>query len=90
MRIKKAAMGVAAIQKEHQNKAYQKDTPVSSLKSEIGTLLFCLQFPVGPELSQAGWVLFERLLRRHIGLGVPPKCLSEPLQSTISMQGVSG
>ena len=72
------------------SKPYPKAAPMSSLQSEIGILLLCLQFPIGPELSQAGWVLFERLLRRHIGLGVPPKRLSEPLQSTISMQGVSG
>mgnify|MGYP001091229636 CR=1 FL=1 len=60
------------------------------LQQEIGELLFSLEFPVGQEIRQLGWLLFERQLRRYVGLRVPPKWLSEPLQSTISRQGMSG
>jgi len=93
MRAKKkgAAAPTTAQTIEHRTESYRSDLLPSSnnSKSDIGELLWSLQFPVG-ELQQIGWGLFERLLRRHIGLGVPPKCLSEPLQSTISRQGVSG
>jgi hypothetical protein len=47
-------------------KAYPKAESLSSLKSEIGILLLCLQFPIGHEVSQIGWTLFERLLRRYV------------------------
>ena len=70
---------------------YQKEYAKSSrnLRYEIGELLWCLQFPLG-EMSQVGWGLFERMLRRYISLKRASKCLSEPLESTISGQGVSG
>jgi len=86
MRTKKAAAGTAAKQKKRHSKAYIKNPPMSSnnSKSDIGELLWSLQFSVGFELQQIGWGLVERLLRRHIGLVVPPKCPSEPLQSTFS------
>ena len=37
-----------------------------NLKHEIAELLFCLELPVGHELSQVGWVLFEWRLRQYI------------------------
>ena len=53
-----------------QDESYRNGVLVSSknLKYEIGELLFCLELPVGPGLSQVGWALFERLLRRYVGL----------------------
>jgi hypothetical protein len=39
-----------------------------NLKQEIGELLFSLEFPLGQELHQVGWGLFERLLRRYVDL----------------------
>lgn len=71
--------------------SYPNSTQESSknIKQDIGELLWCLQFPVG-ELSQVGWALFERLLRRHVALNYTSKCLSEPLESTNTLQGVSG
>ena len=70
---------------------YQKESAKSSrnLRNEIGELLWCLQFPVG-ELSQVGWGLLERMLRRHVALNYTSKRLSEPLESTNTLQGVSG
>lgn len=53
---------------KQQRKSYRWPIPPSRLKSEIGTLLLCLQFPVGHEVSQIGWTLFERMLRRYVGL----------------------
>ena len=50
------------------DKSYKIPTSPSILKSDIGILLLCLQFPIEPELRQIGWGLFERLLRRYIGL----------------------
>jgi hypothetical protein len=66
--IKKAAVLPAAGNNKLRFVPYQKSKPLSILKSEIGILLFCLQFPVGQELSQVGWELFERLLRRYVDL----------------------
>ncbi len=70
---------------------YQKQPATSSrnLKHDMGELLWSLQFPVG-ELSQTGWKLFERLLRRYVGLVVPHQSVSEQAGTTISPQGVSG
>lgn len=70
MKTKKAAAGTAAKKSKLQIELYQKSKPLSSLQSEIGTLLLCLQFPLGQELSRIGWVLFERLLRRYVGLRI--------------------
>ena len=67
MKTKKAvhrADGTAQV-KLHKT-AYPKADSLSTLKSEIGILLLCLQFPVGREPSQIGWTLFERLLRRYV------------------------
>jgi len=58
-----------------QSELYQKSEPLSSLKSEIGILLFCLQFPIGHEASRIGWMLFERLLRRYISQRIPQSAL---------------
>jgi hypothetical protein len=68
MKTKKAAAGTAAGNSKQQNKAYPSAESLSSrnLRQEIGILLLCLQFPVGRELSQIGWTLFERLLRRYV------------------------
>ena len=49
-------------------KSYRSRRGESSLKLEIGELLFCLQFPVGRELSHCGWELLERRLRRRTDL----------------------
>ena len=54
-----------------QNKSYRSRLTESSLKLEIGELLFCLQFPVGRELRHIGWRLLEQLICRraeHIGV----------------------
>ena len=74
-------------------KTYQVCASESSLKSEIGTLLLCLQFPIGKELSQIGWVLFERLLRRYVGLRISQRARqghSGSVESTNAGQRVSG
>jgi hypothetical protein len=57
-------------------KPYPKAESLSSLKSEIGILLLCLQFPIGHEVSQIGWMLFERLLCRYIGQRIPQSALA--------------
>lgn len=51
-----------------QNESYRSGllTSRKNLKIEVGELLFCLKFPVGRELSQIGWGLLERLLRRYV------------------------
>lgn len=88
----RAAVAATAQTIEHQSKSYRNDLLTSSrnLQQDIGELLFCLEFPVGNELRQLGWMLFERLLRRHMGLVVLPKSVSEPLESTNTRQGVFG
>jgi len=63
------------------NTPYNKTALLSSLRAEIGTLLLFLQFPVGQELSQVGWTLFERLLRRYIDCRVLPQGASEQPQA---------
>ena len=37
-----------------------------NLQNDIGEILFCLEFPLGHELSRLGWRLFERSLRRYM------------------------
>ena len=75
-------------------KAYPNDPPLSSenLKSEIGELLWCLEFPLGKELAQSGWKLFERLLRRYMNLNVshnpPERRLTRPGMANISQKVV--
>jgi hypothetical protein len=71
MKTKKAAAGTAAGKSKLQIRSYQKSEPLSNIKSEIGVLLLCLQFPIGREVSQIGWMLFERLLCRYIGQRTP-------------------
>ena len=66
MKTKKAAVLPAAGKSTLQIKPYQKSEPLSNLKSEIGILLLCLQFPLGQKVSRIGWTLFERLLRRYV------------------------
>ena len=61
-----------------------------NIRHEIGELLWCLQFPIGQELSQIGWGLLERMLHRYIALNYTSKRLSEPLETAISGRGVSG
>ena len=64
-----ARLGQQAAGKNHsQRRTYRKAAPLSSLKSEIGELLFCLEFPIGQELTQVGWGLFERWLRQYVDL----------------------
>ena len=63
----RAAVPTTALKQYLQDKSYREAMSPSSLKSEIGILLLCLQFPVGRELSQIGWMLLERLLRSYIG-----------------------
>ena len=67
--IKKAAGLTAAIQNE-QHKSYQGMITMSTEipKKKIGELLFCLEFPIGKEISQVGWGLFEVLLPQYIEL----------------------
>ena len=86
-----AAAPTTARMIKHRTESYESGMLTSReiLQQDIGELLFCLQIPIG-ELSQTGWALFERLLRRYMGLKCASGCLSEPLQSTISRQGVSG
>lgn len=79
----RAAAPTTAPQSQLQIASYQKPAPESSLKSEIGELLWCLEFPVGQELAQSGWKLFERLLRLYVDLRLLPHSRPEPSQSTI-------
>jgi len=65
---KEAAAETAAGTNKLHGIAYRGANALSSLQSEIGTLLLCLQFPVGQPLSQIGWGLFERLLGRYVDL----------------------
>ena len=85
---KAAAKGATASGKNRLGEAYQSPAPESTLKSEIGTLLLCLQFPVGQPLSQIGWQLFERLLRRYVDARVVPQSGPEPPESTNGSQRV--
>ncbi len=68
----------AAGKTEFQHAPYNKAETLSSLTSEIGILLLCLQFPLGPELNHIGWGIFERLLRQYIDLGVLPQSVEVP------------
>jgi hypothetical protein len=61
-----------------------------NLKCEVGELLFCLELPIGCEFRQLGWALFERLLRRYVGLNYTSKGVSEPLESSNVDRRVSG
>jgi hypothetical protein len=92
MKTKKAAAVTAAGDSKQRNEAYPSAESLSrrNLRQEIGILLLCLQFPVGQDVSQIGWTLFERLLRRYMGLKCASKCLSEPSESSNARQGVSG
>ena len=65
------------------DKLYPQTKSLSSLKSEVGELLWCLEFPLGKELAQSGWQLFERLLRRYVDLRPLPHSGPEPSQATI-------
>ena len=67
LRQKERAAG-AAPKSELRFKSYRGHALQSTgnLKYDIGKLLFCLQFPIGQELSQVGWGLLERLLRRYV------------------------
>jgi hypothetical protein len=71
MKSKKATELPAAVKSKIQIRPYHMSEPLSSIKSEIGVLLLCLQFPIGREVSQIGWMLFERLLCRYIGQRTP-------------------
>ena len=68
MKNEKAAALTAAKRNQLQHTSYREGEPLSKLKSEIGTLLLCLQFPVEQRLSQVDWGLFERLLREYVDL----------------------
>jgi hypothetical protein len=70
MKSKKATELPVAVKSKLQIRPYHMSEPLSSLKSEIVIILLCLQFPVGHELSQIGWMLFERLLRRYVDLRI--------------------
>ena len=80
----RAAASTTAPTIELHGKSYQDRVPLSNLKSEIGTLLLCLQFPIGQPLSQIGWELLERLLRRYVNGRVLSQSGPEPSQATIS------
>jgi len=75
LKTKKATAGTAAMKSKLRIEHYQKSKRLSSLQAEIGTLLLCLQFPLGQEVSQIGWALFERLLRRYIRLRISQRAL---------------
>jgi len=66
----RAAAPTTAQTSEQQCETYRNGVLTSSknLKYELGELLFCLELPVGPGLSQIGWELFERRLRRYVDL----------------------
>lgn len=68
--IKKAAVGAAAIRTEPHPRLYQKGKPVSSLKRQIGKLLFALQAPLNPKQQQVCWILFETILRQYLDLKI--------------------
>jgi hypothetical protein len=91
MKTKKAAVLPAAEKIELQRVSYPKTESLSNinLKQEIGTLLLCLQFPVG-ELRQVGWGLFERMLKRYIALYYTSKGVSGPSESSNVGKRVSG
>ena len=69
--------------------AYLKAESLSSLQSEIGELLWCLEFPIGRELALMGWGLFERLLRRYVDGRAAPHSGSESPESTKGSQRVA-
>jgi len=89
MTRKKAVAGTTATYNELRLESYPQAGSASSLKSEIGTLLLCLQFPIGRELSGAGWRLFERLLRRYVEVRLLSQSEPETSQATILSQRVS-
>lgn len=68
---KERAAGAAPGQ-QVQAQVYKQSEAVSnqSLREQIGELLFSLEFPVSREVSELGWRLFERLLRRYISLRI--------------------
>ena len=68
MLAQKGGVAGAAPHDNQHDKSYRSSEVQSSrsLKQQIGTLLYCLQFPVGSELSHTGWGLLERLLRRYV------------------------
>ena len=87
------AVALTTAPKNHRQAQSYRNVQLASsenLRCEIGELLFCLEFSVGPELRQLGCELFERLLRRYVCLKCASKCLSEPSKLTNSGQGGSG
>ena len=70
-------------------KSYLKAESLSSAKTEMGTLLLCLQFSIGRELSRDGWRLLERLLRRYEDGRLLFQGGSESSETTILNQRVS-
>ena len=70
MLMKKAGAADTAPKNNRQLELYRRGLTMSrkNLKHEIGELLFCLELPVGQELTQIGWALFERLLRCYVDL----------------------
>lgn len=63
--------------------SYLRTTSMSraNLKEQIGELLFCLEFPVGKELSRIGWGLFERQLRQYVDLRLPSQSIPDAPES---------
>lgn len=68
IKSKEAAARTTTSKRHRQKESYPICIAESrgNLRNDIGEILFCLEFPLGRELSQRGWRLFERWLRRYM------------------------